>query len=566
MDKIIQLNDNISNMIAAGEVVERPLSVVKELVENAIDAGSTKIDIYLEESGMREIRVSDNGEGMSPRDCELAFMRHATSKIKTKHDLFNITTLGFRGEALPSIASVSKVELTSSRGVEGHKIQIHAGETVTSEPSPSKKGTDIKVQKLFYNTPARLKFIKSLNFELTIISDYISKVALMKPEISFKLYNNEKLLLSTEGSNDLLKTISQVYGIKIAKEMKELECRNYDYRVNGFISNPVVSRASKNYITVIINDRVVRNYNISNALIDGYGNKLPHDRYPISVLRIECDPLLIDVNVHPNKMQIKLTDERKLTSMIKEAVKEILSETVSIPKVEIKPFEYVPTSESVETTVNHKVEEPIVTYEQETLVFEQPKEDAAPDFPELEYIGQFHRSYLLCQAVDGLYIIDQHAAAERVRYEQNLDYLSQPAKETMDLLTPLNMEFSTEETLKMEEHLEDILQKGILLEKSGLHSYFLRRVPLWFRHGMETEYAIEIIHSVINDTFNKDIDKLSATLACKRSIKANDSISRIEVESLISDLKQCTNPYTCPHGRPTIIQYSKREIERYFKR
>ncbi len=562
MDKIIQLNENISNMIAAGEVVERPLSVVKELVENSVDANATKIDIYLEEAGMRLIRVADNGDGMSPNDCDLAFSRHATSKIKSKHDLFNITTLGFRGEALPSIASVSRVELRSSLGGEGHFVKINGGEKEFSIPNAAKKGTDISVINLFYNTPARLKFIKSLSFEMTIISDFVTKVALMRPEISFKLFNNDKLLLSTEGSNDSLKTISQVYGIKIAKEMKELSVSNYDYKVTGYVSNPVVSRASKNYINVIINDRVIRNYNISNAIISGFGNKLPHDRYPIAVVRIECDPLLIDVNVHPNKMQVKLTDEAKLTSMIKGAVHDLLLETVAIPTIEISREKEEYKQEEIKFT--YKVEE-----SEEVLRTEETTEESneeSNEFPDLEYIGQFHRSYLLCQAVDGLYIIDQHAAAERVRYELNLEYLSKPSTESMDLLTPFNLEFSADEVLKVDEHIDKLVEQGMIIEKSGLNSYFLRRVPLWFRHGLEIEYAVELIHSIINETANKDIDKLAAILACKRSIKANDSINVNEVNTLIDDLKKCLNPYTCPHGRPTIIRYSKHEIERFFRR
>ncbi len=547
MDKIIRLDDNISNMIAAGEVVERPLSVVKELIENSIDANSTTIDIFLEDSGMRLVRVTDNGDGMSNNDCELAFTRHATSKIKSKHDLFNITTLGFRGEALPSIASVSRVYLTSSTGEDGYFVKIDGGVNSDSGPGSAKKGTDISVKNLFYNTPARLKFIKGLSFELSIISDYISKSALMRPDISFKLFNNDKLLITTEGSNNQLKAISQVYGINIAKEMKEFECSNYDYKVKGYISNPVVSRATKNYISIIVNNRVVRNYNLSNAVIQGYGNKLPSDRYPICVISIECDPLLIDVNVHPSKLQIKLTDERKLATLIRERVKELLTDLVSIPSITAKPAESGFVQETIE------------------LNYEPVKQEKSI-FPVLEYIGQFHKTYLICQAEDGLYIIDQHAAAERVRYESNLEYLSKPSTDSMDLLTPFNLEFSPDESIVIDESLELLKDKGIILEKSGLSSYFLRRVPLWFRHGLETDYSLEIINSVINKTLNKDIDKLASKLACKRSIKGNDSISRIEVETLIIDLSKCENPYTCPHGRPTIIKYTKSEIERFFRR
>ncbi|XMB87378.1 DNA mismatch repair endonuclease MutL [Mycoplasmatota bacterium WC44] len=580
MNRIVKLDEKISNMIAAGEVVERPLSVVKELVENSVDAGATYIDIELEESGVSLIRITDNGIGMTKDDALLAFSRHATSKIKNEHDLFRINTLGFRGEALPSIASVSKVKMVTSTGGDGYSVEINGGNMISHGLSTSRKGTEISVRDLFYNTPARLKYLKSLSSELSVVSDFITKLALTYPNISFKLTNNGNGLINTDGGNDHLKVISSVYGLQVAKSMKTIKCSNYDYSVNGYISNPTVNRSSKNYINIIVNNRVVKHFILSNAIIEAYGNKLPSNRYPIALINIECDPLLVDVNVHPSKMQIKLTDERKLTSIIRDTIKEILNETVSIPEITSNvPNEVKIITEANVTGTNVTGTNVTGTNVTETSVSEQLSFDYKSDsisestpeynvsiFPTLEYIGQFHGTYLVCQSREGLYIIDQHAAAERINYEKYLRKLSKKSNESYELLTPINIEYSNSESIKINEIIDELKGYGITLETSGINSFYLREVPLWFKPGLELEYTKEVIATLVDDRKNLIVDHLAATLACKRSIKANDYINDIEVQTLINDLTKCDNPYTCPHGRPTIIKYSIREIERFFRR
>ncbi|QVK20177.1 DNA mismatch repair endonuclease MutL [Mycoplasmatota bacterium] len=553
MGKIIKLNEKISNMIAAGEVVERPLSVVKELVENSIDAKSSYIEIELEESGIKLIRVTDDGEGMNKDDALLAFSRHATSKIKNEHDLFRISSLGFRGEALPSIASVAKVSLITSTGDEGYSVNISGGNPMNHGLAVARKGTEINVRNLFYNTPARLKFLKSLNTELSYITDYVTKVALSHSNIAIMLSNNGKKLISTDGSGQILKAISSVYGVDVAKSMTCFECKNYDYEVTGYTSKPTLTRSNKNYINIIINDRVIKNFVISNELINAYGNRIPKGRYPITVINIKCDPLLIDVNVHPNKMQVKMTDERKLVVLIKAKIQEVLSEQISIPSINPKEpiYDIINDDNSVQEQLS-------LNYISENSTLKL--------FPNLEYIGQFHGTYLLCQCEDGLYILDQHAAAERIKYEDYIQKLTNKNNESYELLVPINLEFSTSDANEIRSILNNLEEYGISLTDSGLNSFYLREVPTWFKNGLEREYTDEFINSLLEDRENVIIDSLASQLACKKSIKANEFLDRREVETLITNLSTCENPFTCPHGRPTLIKYSIREIERYFRR
>ncbi len=630
---IKKLTEKVSNMIAAGEVVERPLSVVKELVENSIDAGSTYIQIDLKEAGVKEIKITDDGTGMNEEDSVLCFSRHATSKISSEHDLFNLHTLGFRGEALPSIASVSKVLLETSQGEEGYFVKVVAGSIVETGMSQAKKGTKIEVKNLFYNTPARLKFLKSLNYELSLISDFCTKIALSNPNIIFKLTNNNKVLISTDGSNNLLKAISKVYGIETAKSMLKFEVNNYDYQVDGYISNSTISRSNRNYINIILNNRIIKNFNINKSIIGSYGNKLFSGRFPIIILSIKCDPLLVDVNVHPSKMQVKLTDEFRLIKMIVERIKETLTNTVAIPIIPIKKstdltidkIKDIPNLTEIENVaVNSKINYPSgfrkqtamedskINYAAIDKIFdssidkrkmekdssivsdEKSKNNIVKEgtniykienikekkeekiivqnlfdddhFPTLSYIGQFAKSYLLCESNLDLYIIDQHAALERVKYENFSKYLNEQNYGSFELLTPYNLEYSKEEFLIIKEKLDQLKKYKIVLVESGISSFYLREVPNWFESEKILTYTEEIIKSVLNGDINQVVDNLASLLACKRSVRANEYISKIEVETLLENLKKCANPYTCPHGRPVILKYTKNDIKRYFKR
>jgi len=544
--KIRKLDDNVANMISAGEVVERPLSVVKELVENAVDAESTFIEIQLSEAGTQLIRVTDNGFGMSKEDALLAFERHATSKISSKNDLFHIASLGFRGEALPSIASVSKLKMISSQGETGYEVNIDGGKLISHKSSSARKGTLVEVRSLFYNTPARLKFLKSVNYELTLITDYITKMALSYPAISYVLVHNDKELINTDGSGDLLKVIKTIYGNEVSRNMKEISSKSYDYSIDGFITKQTVTRASRYYINVSVNNRVVRSANITNAVISAYGNRIPKGRYPVAFINIKCDPILVDVNVHPSKLQVKFTEEKKLLENISSVIVNTLSETVSIPKIQRASYE---NTESIDSS-DFIVKEQITFFEEER-------------FPVLEYIGQYSGTYLLFQG-DGLYIIDQHAAEERIRFEMYLKSLKNSG-ETYELLVPINLEYSKTEFLEIYELLPKLKEIGVVLEESGENSFYVREVPVWFEKSYEKEFVDKLIYELISG--EKDsFDDIAAQLACIDSIKGNSYISRDEVDELVRNLSKCDNPFNCPHGRPTIISFSKSEIERYFRR
>ncbi|MDF2646253.1 MAG: mismatch repair protein, partial [Paenibacillus sp.] len=334
MGKIQLLSEHIANQIAAGEVVERPSSVVKELVENSVDAGSTRIDVTIEEGGLQLIRVSDNGSGMALEDCELAFQRHATSKIATSKDLFSIRTLGFRGEALPSIASVSRLECVTSSTNDGlgRKISIEGGTIRSVEETAASRGTEVSVRELFYNTPARLKYMKTIQTELGHISDYLYRLALAHPGIAFSLKHNSNLLLQTLGNGDLLQVIAGIYGTAIGKQMLPIQVESLDYTITGFVAKPEMTRANRGGISTIVNGRYVRNFALNQALLQGYHTLLPINRYPVAVLHIGMDPALVDVNVHPSKLEVRFSKEAELTALIEAEVKRLFGRQVLIPQ------------------------------------------------------------------------------------------------------------------------------------------------------------------------------------------------------------------------------------------
>lgn len=553
MSNIRKMSDKLANMIAAGEVVERPLSVVKELVENAIDAKATKIDVFLLEAGMQEVKVSDNGIGMSKKDASLAFERHATSKIKSEQDLSRIHTLGFRGEALPSIASVSKVRLETSDGKTGTKVEVHASKSLGVSTAVLRRGTTVSVKHLFYNTPARLKFIKNLSIEQSMITEYLTKVAMTRPDIAIQLQNEERIVLATSGSGTLLKTLRELYGSNTARQLREFKGKNYHFQINGYTSSPVIQRSNRNYVTIMINNRVVKHYGLSKKIFDCYRNRIPEGRFPICVVNITTDPLLIDVNVHPAKLEVKISNEYDLSELVVEAIQATLETTVAIPDVEVESiYQSMSSHEQVQidfTEARHNIEK-----------------DEVLQFPEMEYIGQFHKSYLLFSAADALYIVDQHAAAERIRYETYLKQLQKKDVVYQRLLTPLNFEYSPQEAKDISDHLSELKDQGIHLEPSGPFSFFAREIPTWFRQGLEQEYIEEMISEIVFNRKNLKEYELASLLACKRSIKANEFVNHEEATAMIRQLRICDHPYSCPHGRPTMIRYPKKDMEKFFGR
>lgn len=570
MGQIIRLDAKLSNMIAAGEVVERIGNVVKELVENAIDAQSSKIDVYLEESGMRLIRVVDNGVGMDESDALLAFERHATSKIKNEYDLFHIRSLGFRGEAIPSIASVSRVELETSTGdSEGVRVVYEDGEFLEKSMGPWRKGTIVSVSRLFYHTPARYKYLKSPQTELANIVELMDKFALSHPEISFSLHHNGKLTFQTSGNGNTLDVLAKVYGLEVAKSMRRFSAKNRDYEISGFVSNPIQNRSNKNYLNFYVNHRQIRSTKLQKAVIDAYGQLIPIGRYPIVLVNISVDASLVDVNVHPTKQQVRFSEEDSLISLIEKTVRNKL-ELVEV----IQPIK--PQVKSQPDMIQERFELPVAESQasseqttQETFHVEEEIQPTIKRIPAMEYIGQYHGTFLLFQNKEGLYMMDQHAAAERIRYERYLDRMSRPSTGSYDLLVPMKIELSASYVIEIDRKIEAISRFGIELVKENESTYQIKKIPSWFPRGYEIAYTESVLMTFVEEKSVEvsDLrDELAKLLSCKHSLKANAFVTKMEAEQLLSDLNRCLNPYTCPHGRPILLFMNETEIERWFHR
>lgn len=591
MSTIKVMSDDLANKIAAGEVVERCLNVVKELVENSIDANSSFIKIVLEDAGVKKIVVSDDGVGMDKNDALLAFERHATSKLSSLDDLFNIVSLGFRGEAIPSIASVSKMVLTTSKDGVGTKVVVDGGKLIEVSLAPLMKGTSIEVSDLFYNTPVRLKYLKNLYTELALIVDYINKMALSYPFIKFVLINNDKELLNTVGDGNLLKVIYAIYGGMVAKKMIEVNGSNDDYVIFGYIGYPEIAKTNRNFITTLVNGRVIKNLDLNRTIIDCYHTYIPKDKYPIVVLNIDVDPILIDINIHPQKMDIKFSKMDSLKEIITKTFSKKLKELLLIPHANIRDLEtvYEINDMMMIDSDDDSGEERVISYQPEVksdvlridfdndnkTVVDKSEEVVLESFEEEHKIkemfpvGIVHKTYIIAENMDGMYLIDQHAANERVNYEKVLKALLKDNKQTISLLVPIKLEYPKDEFIKIKEHLASLLEIGIGLEEFGDNTFIVRYHPTWFYEGYEKEALEKIIAITLEKgVFDKEkfIYKTAATMACKMSIKANDYITLESAKILLDNLRSCDNPFTCPHGRPTIITYSNYELERLFKR
>ncbi|MEK5071052.1 DNA mismatch repair endonuclease MutL [Sporosarcina sp. FSL K6-1508] len=604
MDIIRVMDDTLSNKIAAGEVVERPASIVKELVENAIDAESTVIEIALEEAGLLTIRVTDNGNGMSKQDAVQAFERHATSKITNEHDLFRIRTLGFRGEALASIASVSKIMMWTSDGeTEGTEVQIDGGRLVKHDFAAFRKGTDITVSQLFFNTPARLKYMKTIQTELGHTIDLVNRLALSHPSIAFKLSHYSQVLLQTAGSGDQRRVLSDIYGIAVARKMVGFAGSNADYKVEGHVTLPEMTRASRNYMTLIVNGRWVKSHAINHAVLDAFHTYLPIGRSPIAIVNIEGDPYLTDVNVHPSKQHIRMSKEGELLALIKESVQKAIRKNTIVPDAVKKEPARKVQSEQVNMWNQFRPERPLEAIEPSTTPLVKPayqpydiperetetveqtpwtvneppivQEEVEPheidkNFPLLFPVGQVHGTYIIAQNEDGFFMIDQHAAQERIKYEFFRDKLGKADNDERQLLLiPLMFHYAADEKTKIEENMNLLKDVGIFLEEFGPSSYAVKEYPSWFPAGEETVIIEDLIEQVLT-TRKIDIGKLredaAIMMSCKRSIKANHHLTLADMEKLLNDLAEADNPFTCPHGRPVLVHFTTYEIEKMFKR
>lgn len=580
MSKVKLMSEILANKIAAGEVVEKTMNVVKELVENSIDAGSSEIIVELLDSGVKKITVSDDGIGMDEEDATLAFSRHATSKLFDVEDLFNIESLGFRGEALPSIASVSHIRLKTSDGVKGTVVEIDGGKIEKIERSDLQKGTTITVSDLFYNTPVRLKYLKNLYTELANIVEYLNKMALSYPDIKFRLINNEKVLLETDGSSDLLKVVYQIYGADIAKKMVEVEAENDDYAISGYISYPEVYKSNRNAITTLVNNRVIRNNELNKMIVEAYHTYIPKDKFPIIVLNISADPILIDINIHPTKMDIKFSKMEELKNLINEMIRKRLKQLLLIPKASVRTASAVRevSKPLVNAFYKEEIEVPEVAYEEVVLDLQTVAEDMAsydtleeekPRIKKMVPKGIVHMTYIVAENEDGMFIIDQHAAAERINYEKYLKAMREETREVIAPLIPISIDMAPNEYIIAREHMDLFASFGIKLEEFGSNTFIVREHPTWFKEGYEKASLMKILELVATkEEFSKEkfIEKTAITLACRMSIKANDYINMEEMEYLLDTLRACENPFTCPHGRPTIITYTKYDLEKMFKR
>ena len=705
MGKINILSAELSNKIAAGEVVERPSSVVKELVENSIDAGSTNIKVIIKEFGIQQIRIIDNGSGISNDDLARAFLRHATSKISADYDLFHIETLGFRGEALASISSVSKVTIKSCAGeAQGKMLVLEGGKVVSEEYYAPIKGTDLSVENLFYNTPARLKYLRNPHTEQANITNIIHKFALSYPNVAFELHIDGKITFKTYGDGDVHKILSKIYNMGVARNMIEFSGSNDDYKVFGYISVPEETRASKNYINIFINGRYIKNYGIQNAIIDAYGTLLMINRYPLCVINIEMDPILLDVNVHPTKQEVRLSKEAELIRLIKEVIAERLSNYTYIPqgmnnvltkkeKAKIEKINFLdeldnkfgdvgdknifseekkesevdlevelsfpdtqeevashviqedeflfggdlltnsaeekipvqskentfnqrnktqkiksdlpdlsysshprdnrnkfgdkPTKKEIENFMNFSKKEDNASYNDRTeeVVSNVVKDDSHFDeikdakivqdddtkvrtLPDLKVLAQIFKTYILSEADNKLFLIDQHAAAERYNYEKLQREFIERKNYKKQMLIPLMFDFSVEEAAEVRNNLEKFEELGIVFEEFGDNSYVVREFPGWIEEDEEQMIKI-IVEKVLrnnNITFNELRNDAIAMASCKMSIKANQVLTDVEMNKVISDLYECKNPFTCPHGRPIITKMEKKDLEKMFKR
>lgn len=616
MGQIHVLPAHIQNKIAAGEVVERPSSIVKEIVENSLDAHSTVIEVFITNSGMESIKVVDNGHGIDYEDRTLLFERHATSKIDTAYELFEIRSLGFRGEALASIGAVSKVTLESMQdGSTPFKIVYSGGKYDEDTVWHERPGTIIEIEDLFFNTPARLKYIKNLRTEAGKIIDIMQRMALNYPEVSFRLVFDGKDRFKTTGSGNLKEVINILYGIQVSGNTLPVSAESPDYKIGGYIVRPEVTRSNRNYINLSINNRHVRHFKLSQSIINAYHTLQPRDKYPLAFLNITMDPKLIDVNVHPSKVEVKLSKETELLKLAEAAVKEALMETELIPEVEHKkPTAPKPEQPAMDFSERHEqIREHINTYEppvrQQPAPFKEtpqhqadrpgqpqkqqytnpfkkgsPAQQAKPKdipafieqeplpkkekLPYLEIIGQLHGTYIIMQNETGMYLMDQHAAQERIKYEYIYANIIKE-DDGIPLLIPYTFEFSFDDVITIDEKLTELQEIGFDIEKSGIKQYTVSRYPSWIKEN-NPEADINDLIEFISQTDHFDVHKyreeVSIMMSCKQSIKANHYLDKNQMTALLTELGKCHSPYTCPHGRPVIIHMTTYEIERLFNR
>lgn len=625
MTKIHKLSSELTNQIAAGEVIERPASVIKELCENALDAGSTRIKIDFIDAGLKQIMVQDNGSGIAADEIDLAFMRHATSKINTNHDLFNIATLGFRGEALASIAAVAKVDIvTSTGGVNGIHAIFEDGNKVKQEAIASPQGTKIVVKDLFYNTPARLKYLKSERTEIMKIVDIVNRLALGYPQVSFELTNQQKQLLKTTGHDDLRQTAANIYGIKVAEKMLAIYAQSPDFKIAGLISRADDTRSTRNFITLLLNTRYVKNYRLVQAIVDGYGTRLLKGRYPFAIVKIDLDPLLVDVNVHPTKQEVRLSKESELARLIVRTIDQVLGATeheiasldnateskqTKLDQLEFNLNEAVVDTSRIPvefsmpndlTDDSSKIKEDDTTF----VSLKHPRQDehylvtttwdenvqaqtALSPFsasqlssevttsseqilvnrlPQLQCLGQMHE-YLLATADNDLYIVDQVAADNRLAFDKLLLQMQAENNYEQTLLDNIILDFSMIDFLKVQDKLADFKKLGLNLEEFGGRSFVLQEYPLWLENcdQLQIKAVIDLILAHINAPLDKIRIELAKKIVATKHIRRK-SLNSLEMVEMLTSLSNSSNPYHDPFGKIIIAKISENDLRKLFQK
>lgn len=563
MNHIKVMDESLANLIAAGEVVERPLSVIKELVENSIDAQASKINIELKDSGISQIIVSDNGIGVNKEDIPLMCKRHATSKISNNIDLVNITTLGFRGEALASISAVSKVKITSS--VDGLNTYQYSNLDDSIIKVAGNQGTSVEVNNLFYNTPVRFKHLSHPNYELSLITNLIKQISLIYPNISFSIINNDKPVYSTVGNNNPLDVLTSMYGSNVSKEFSHITTNSGDFTIDAYIAHPIITRASKKDIIISVNHRLIKNIKLEQAIVDGYKGYLHTNQYPIVYLNIDLDPSLVDVNIHPTKQQIKISFLNDLNNTISNMIHNELITLNFIP-------EYSLNQEEVITNNQEVVSEVKFDQAQTTFDFKQVKSNETNNWqlPIFSFIGNLYQTYLLFQNEEGLYLLDQHAAQERINYEKFMKLFANKDFIYQQLMIPITINLSNEEGTLFYPHYQEMEQVGIKIDALSECVYQIKAIDQFYQRCQNLDNdLLQMIRLVINNhqlNFTDLYEDVAIMMACKSSIKAHQYLDRLDVDSLLTQLNECVNPFTCPHGRPIINKISKYEIEKLFKR
>lgn len=580
MGIIYKLDDHLTNMIAAGEVVERPMGVIKELVENAIDAKATRIEISVTDGGLGSIVVSDNGVGMDPQDASRAFDRHSTSKIKESQDLWSISTLGFRGEALPSIASVSRVVCLTNNGEAATRVEIHFGKLISVVPYACPVGTHITVEGLFLKTPARLKHMKSVQYETAMIVDVVEKFTLCYPDIAFVLICDQKTVVMTNGSGSLKEVVYRKYGSDIARNVVEFTKQSYDFSLSGAIVLPHVSRSSRNDMILFANRRLIRSIRLQRAIMQAFKYYLPDDRYPIVILNLDMDHQLVDVNVHPSKWEIRLSKEQQAELFITETMEELLKEHMNVATVRQQVFR--PVTTEIISFFPTPDEKPVsMTYEGKTDY--QPNESLSEEsdspaptvhitsniFLEMNALAQLHQKYILAQGEAGLYILDQHAAMERIRYEHFQKQLLHGDQRMQPLLIPVIIEGRKKSMIRFDDLVKMLSTVKIEVELFSDSQFIVRQLPVWMSE-IDAQAAIEdLFESFENDVWQDEESLRKATiasLACHSSVRFNQNLSVEQMRTVINGLGKCQQPYHCPHGRPTFVLIDAQRLLKEFNR